>query len=105
MALLCDVKRMLRRIILGFLLLTMIGSASGYAQTQTTAPKKIKPAKIKKPKAPKAPKALKPARLTPGAKALKKANDKNNKLQRQAFEKQRKQQAKALKKATKQAKK
>ena len=70
----------------------MISSASVYAQTQP-APKKVKAVKIKPPN----------VKLTPAAKALKKANDKNNKLQRQAFEKQKKQQAKALKKAAKQA--
>ena len=98
---------MLRRIILGCLVLLLIGSASGYAQTQTPAPKKIKPVKIKpaRIKQVKTSKPPKPANLTPSQKAMQKQIEKNNKIQKQAFQKQNKQQIKALKKAAKQARK
>jgi hypothetical protein len=104
---------MLRRIVLGCLVLILAGSGFGYAQTQVNPPKKVKPAKIKttKVKKLKPPKPPKPTALTPSEKAIQKANDKNVKQQRKAFEDQNQQQAKqfkeqqkAVKKAVKQAK-
>jgi hypothetical protein len=104
---------MFRRIVLACLVLMIAGGASTYAQTHVNPPKKAKPAKIKTPKVKKLkpPKPPKPAALTPGEKAIQKANDKNVKQQRKAFEKQNQQRArqfrqqqKAANKAVKQAK-
>ena len=86
---------MLKRVLLACVVVMLIGGA-GYAQSQpvpvskrvkTKSPRKAKVPPIKKPKEPP---------LTPGERAIRKANEKSIQGQRKAFEKEKKQAAKEI---------
>jgi hypothetical protein len=97
----CELRDMVRRILLSCLVLMFVCGASVYGQTTKTVkikpPKKAKVEKVKKP--PKPPKAPKPPapKLTAGEKAAKKANEKQIRAQQKAFKKQTEQTAKEVK--------
>jgi type IV secretory pathway VirB10-like protein len=100
----CELRGMVRRILLSCLVLMFVCCASVYGQTTKTVkikpPNKAKVEKVKKPpKPPKASKAPKPPapKLTAGEKAAKKANEKQIRAQQKAFKKQTEQTAKGVK--------
>ena len=94
----CELKGMLRRILLPCLVLMLVCGASVYGQTTKNVklkpPKKAKVEKVKKP--PKAPKPPAP-KLNSAEKTAQKANQKQIQAQQKAFKKQTEQTAKEVK--------